>query len=368
MNEAEALNNYVVSRDPEAFKFFVNKYQSVVYSACKRILNNSSDIEDATQETFVQFSKEAAKIRENIGAWIYTCAFHTSLKLKSSEKARKIREQKWAEENIQNKQFENNEWHEIEPLIDGCINELQEYEKELIVQYYFLSQKKSHMADKKGISQTAVKKQLDKAILSLRNKFKNKGINFSAAIMTGLIKNKIAAETVPAVVSHSIIKIGLVGIQETGKYVATNSAATTAILMEKTSIITGSLMMKVKISIAALTIASLGFGTGIAVNNSKHNLINKPDVLASSPSKSDYELKIKKLENMLNKTRIDKKLNDDLILSLKSTNANMSNQIKTLKKQLDVEKNKTIVPKIAKSEDKKNIEKSYSITKWNKLS
>jgi len=63
MNDLEALAAYDQHRNADAFRHLVLTYQGMVYSACRRVLDNPADAEDAAQEAFLRLARNAGTIR-----------------------------------------------------------------------------------------------------------------------------------------------------------------------------------------------------------------------------------------------------------------------------------------------------------------
>ena len=60
MNDDPLLMRYVEEGDAEAFQELVERYQNLVWSVCRRLLQNDADAEDATQDVFLTLAKNAS--------------------------------------------------------------------------------------------------------------------------------------------------------------------------------------------------------------------------------------------------------------------------------------------------------------------
>src|ERR1041385_1671495 len=65
------LAKYASTSDAGDFAALVDRYQSLVYGACLRVLCNSSDAEDVTQECFLQLARKAGQIKIPLAAWLH---------------------------------------------------------------------------------------------------------------------------------------------------------------------------------------------------------------------------------------------------------------------------------------------------------
>ena len=77
MGDVEALLRYAERADADAFCLLVSRYQGLVFSACRRVLGNAGEAEDAVQETFIKLARQAGSIRTNPASWIFSCALNT---------------------------------------------------------------------------------------------------------------------------------------------------------------------------------------------------------------------------------------------------------------------------------------------------
>ena len=59
MNAVQALQDFSLPRDPQAFCYLVDTYNSLVYATCRRRLSSADDIDDAVQEVFVSLARQA---------------------------------------------------------------------------------------------------------------------------------------------------------------------------------------------------------------------------------------------------------------------------------------------------------------------
>ncbi len=63
--DAELLRLYAVEKDEVAFELLVRRHADTVWTACRRILRNDADAEDAFQATFLALAKKAGTVRES---------------------------------------------------------------------------------------------------------------------------------------------------------------------------------------------------------------------------------------------------------------------------------------------------------------
>lgn len=225
MTDLEAIAAYRAKKDPEAFKHLVETYQGMVFSACDRVLSNATDAEDAAQETFLKLTNHVNDINVNPASWLYTCALNTARNRVKSESARRNRERSWSEENRKTVESAD-DFHEILPILDTCITELPDGDRELLLQYYFKKKTQSQLGTEQGVSQQAIKKRLDKTVEELRRKLKSKGIAVPVVLLVVFLGSGNLHAAVPTALTASLVKIGLAGL---GKGAVAGSGASTSV-------------------------------------------------------------------------------------------------------------------------------------------
>src|SRR5262245_39706979 len=74
--DAELLRRFTHDRDADAFAHLLERYASLVWGVCRRIVPLESDCEDAFQATFLALVRrpEAVDPNQALGAWLHTIA------------------------------------------------------------------------------------------------------------------------------------------------------------------------------------------------------------------------------------------------------------------------------------------------------
>ncbi len=87
MDEQELIKK-IAQKDHLAFKWFVERYQSLVLNTCFNIIHNRQDAEDTAQDVFLQVYKSATNFRQEstITTWLYRIAVNRSLNFKRNNK------------------------------------------------------------------------------------------------------------------------------------------------------------------------------------------------------------------------------------------------------------------------------------------
>ena len=95
MNNNENIDKNILVRaqkgDLQAFEEILFFYEKAIYNYCLRVLRNSQNAKDVTQETFIKVYKSRKGIdpEKNIKSWIFTIATNTTYDFLRSSKRKK---------------------------------------------------------------------------------------------------------------------------------------------------------------------------------------------------------------------------------------------------------------------------------------
>ena len=80
MNDSELVNR-IISNDEQAFRLFVEKYQTMVINTCLGFIHNLDDAQDIAQDVFIEVLHSISKFRNEakISTWLYRIAVNKSL-------------------------------------------------------------------------------------------------------------------------------------------------------------------------------------------------------------------------------------------------------------------------------------------------
>src|ERR1700730_2825606 len=71
--DRQLLESFTARQDEAAFAAVVQRHGALVWGACRRVLQNEQDAEDAFQAVFLVLARKAGTVRwrEDIGNWLY---------------------------------------------------------------------------------------------------------------------------------------------------------------------------------------------------------------------------------------------------------------------------------------------------------
>lgn len=73
--------NLIRGGDTNAFVYLVRRYQRMIFTIVAKIVNNTNDAEDITQEIFIKVFQSLDKFRGDAGfsTWLYRIAYNTAI-------------------------------------------------------------------------------------------------------------------------------------------------------------------------------------------------------------------------------------------------------------------------------------------------
>jgi RNA polymerase sigma factor (sigma-70 family) len=200
-----AFQHFLATNDQASFHEMVREYHGFVYGICRRILGHPADVDDAVQETFIKFAVKAGDIRSGPTAWLHTCARTTALDHQRARLRRNRNEHEASKQEEKSSLQVHSESERAEDLwiVDACLAELPEIDREVVTAYFFLDHTQAHIADNLGVSQVAIQHRLDRVLEVLRRKCVARGMAVSA-LMAAFLHEARAATDPPVGSSEAI--------------------------------------------------------------------------------------------------------------------------------------------------------------------
>ncbi|NJK96994.1 MAG: RNA polymerase sigma factor [Bacteroidetes bacterium] len=180
----EEIIKQILQGNRDAYRFLVEKHQSMIFRTCMGFLHDKDETEDLTQEVFIQAFQSLQKFKgsSSFSTWLYRIAVNASLnKIRKAKKSSLFQRLGFFHGNDQMKTFDipipENEIPENAFLLDeqkqmvqSALNSLPENQRTAIVlsKYDDLSQKE--IAFIMNTSEGAVEALIQRAKANLREK------------------------------------------------------------------------------------------------------------------------------------------------------------------------------------------------------
>ena len=237
------LQDYIATRDGNAFAELVKRHASMVFGTCRRVLGDKSLAEDAAQETFLHLLRNPAEVTGSLVGWLHKVAHGKAVDLVRREAAQGRRKQ----QAILPPPEPERPWAEISPILDQVLAELPAEQREALVGHYLQGANQVELAEQLGVSQPTVSRRLQAGLVAMKDKLAARGVVHSVGALA-LVLDQSALTAVPATLVGELGKMALAGqVGVGGTVVAGGTVAATG---------TAGLAVKV-----ALVAAVVGGGT-----------------------------------------------------------------------------------------------------------
>ncbi len=220
MNDRQLLRQFTQHNSQEAFAALTARYLSLVYSTCRRELDDADLAEDVTQAVFLILARKAPSLRREVvlSGWLFQTARFAARNALLQEQRRKATEQKAADTvREQQMETENAAWTDIEPLLNQSLAGLRDAERECVLLRFFQGMTFAEAGTALGLSEDAARKRVTRALDKMRQVFVKNGVIVPSTALAVLLTAH-AAKAAP---------IGLVPAvaQSTASLVAGHAAA-----------------------------------------------------------------------------------------------------------------------------------------------
>ncbi len=211
-SDKELLARYVSSGDESAFALLIQRHGPMVLGACRRILGNHHDAEDAFQATFTLLARRAGSLSrpDRLAGWLYGVAQRTALKLRSLRASREEAERQAPPAVPPAPELEC-AWREVQQALDEEIGRLDPPLRNVIVLCYLEGKTHEAAAYELGRPLGSMSWLLSRALQTLRERLTRRGMK-----LTGGMSSLLLALQGPFPVSEELLLatlrvVGVVG-------------------------------------------------------------------------------------------------------------------------------------------------------------
>ena len=183
-SDTSLLRKWQRNSDSEAFATLVARHSGMVFATCNRILRNSADAEDVTQECFMELGGVRTLVGDSLGGLLHTLATHRSLDRLKRESRRREREIRYA---LGRPTSYAVGWDDIYPHIDEAIANLPMKYRDSIIRHFLQGQTHAEIACAAGIADSTVRYRIDKGIKRVRTDLHRRGVIMSADAMGSML-------------------------------------------------------------------------------------------------------------------------------------------------------------------------------------
>jgi len=207
-SDAQLLSRFHQHLDSAAFAELMKRHGPLVYGACRRILRDASDVDDAFQATFLVLLRKAGHLQEpnKLGNWLYGVALRTAWEIRSMKKRRQQcegRRQREARNQPSSPPIEV-ERQEICDILDEEIAKLPARYQEAVVTCLLQGTGRRAAAQQMKIAEGTLSSRLATAKRLLVTALKRRGLAVSAATLEILFDGELNAQVPLALQSMTL--------------------------------------------------------------------------------------------------------------------------------------------------------------------
>jgi RNA polymerase sigma factor (sigma-70 family) len=260
--DGQLLASFIDQKDEAAFEALVRRHGPMVFGVCRRVVGNHHDAEDAFQATFLVLARKASSVRprERVANWLHGVALRTAMKAKIMTTKRRGRE-KQVTEMPEPEATQQDQWHDLQPLLDQELNGLRENYRLPILLCDLEGKTIKDAAQQLGWPQGSLAGRLVRGRKLLAKRLASRGVVLSAGSLAAVVSQNVASAAVPTSLVNSTVKAA--SIVAAGQMaVAGVVPVKVAALME--GVMKAMLITKLKTAtVALLVVAAVATGGGL---------------------------------------------------------------------------------------------------------
>ncbi|MCB1096652.1 MAG: sigma-70 family RNA polymerase sigma factor [Verrucomicrobiae bacterium] len=203
-SDREHLRNFVETGSEGAFEALVRRHAGVVFGAGLRVTRNREMAEDVAQLTFAILLRKASALvdHSNVVAWLHKTATLEALRIMRKERNYRRVLSDYST-SVGEWQDSNTAEHPALGHLDEAIAALESSDRHFLVMRFYQGHTLRELAPLLGKSESAVRKQSERALSRLAGLLHRRGVVLSTAAVAGVLSEAFV-ETPPAGLVTSI--------------------------------------------------------------------------------------------------------------------------------------------------------------------
>jgi RNA polymerase sigma factor (sigma-70 family) len=233
------LESFLTDRDETAFEEIVARHGPMVLGACRRLLGNPHDADDAFQATFLLLVRRAGQLRDadRLGPWLYGVAIRVAAKARARE-ARRRRGLKAVSVDLASPSTPAFELHDIRPILDAELSKLSTRHRDVLVLCLLEGLTAEEASQHLSCPLGTVKSRLARGREALRGRLSSRGLAPAVALTVGASASRQAlASPVSQALSLTTVKMACLAIERVPLAVVELTRGVATNMLHKTSIL-----------------------------------------------------------------------------------------------------------------------------------
>jgi len=252
--DGQLLRRFADERNEDAFGELMRRHGPLVYSACRRVLGDGPDAEDAYQAAFLVLVRKARSLEGSgsVANWLYKVAYRLALNARTAQVRRQAHERKAVAVPTESTSAAS----DLRPLLDEELNRLPAHYREPLVLCYLQGKTNEEAARDLGCPLSTLKMRLLRGREALRGRLARRGLALAEAALVAAL-TPYASAAVPAPLAETALRAAMQFASGSTQGIAPASLTLTQAML-KTMVIS-----KLRIAAAALLVLGIaGAGTG----------------------------------------------------------------------------------------------------------
>jgi RNA polymerase sigma factor (sigma-70 family) len=277
------LERFVTAQDETAFAALVQRHGPMVLGACRRLLSDAHEAEDAFQATFLVLVHKAGSIDrpESLGPWLHGVACRAAARARQA--ARRRARHREATAMVDGDASVDVVWRELRQVLDEELDRLALKYRAPLVLFYLEGKTTEEVARQLGCPKGTVLSRLARGRDRLRHRLVRRGVALPGALMVVVLMEKTATAAVPAALALDTLKAAVLtaaGQAASGAIPATVAALTKGVLRT---------MLLSKLKIMAAVLLTVTAAAAATVVWARQTQAEKPAVAIKEETSKDEE-------------------------------------------------------------------------------
>jgi|SRR5579884_14024 len=254
------LQRFIGQADEAAFETLMWRHGPMVLAACRHMLANSHDAEDAFQGTFLVLARKAASIQKRISlsSWLYKVAYRICRHAQAQ--ADRHPRHAGAALEVEAPDFASDALcQEFLPILDEELHRLGEKHRAVLILHYLEGKRVEQVAHELSLPQGTVASRLARAKAILRSRLTRRGVALSTGLVASVLSTGVEATVLPGAVVHNTLLTAR--LFTAGVTLAGRTSTRAACLAE--AVLKSMLVSKVKAAVVLVMASLLATGTGV---------------------------------------------------------------------------------------------------------
>jgi RNA polymerase sigma factor (sigma-70 family) len=198
LSDSELIDQFRKHGDEEAFAMLVRRHGKAVHAACRQVLSDPADIDDAFQAVFLVLLQKIGVINgTRIDSWLYAVAHRIAVRAYSESRRRTKREGAAASRRQNESPSPNPSWREAIAILHEELDRLPDAYRRVLLLCYLSGQSREEVASSLGWTPGTVKGRLERGRKMLASRLAKRGIALSIGLLAVVTGNSVGMDGPP---------------------------------------------------------------------------------------------------------------------------------------------------------------------------